>query len=150
MMLAGLLLATGSTSFVLRSGMSCIPRASTSCTLRLPAAPFLREEDPGTNQMNGVIVGSAFLGPFIVQVSLGVLSRLGLISLPPLNSLTDISNNAMEDAIAAGTLQPLLATAWATNFWLDLIRQYLSSEEQAAFVAAYCADHANLCVGIQL
>ena len=117
--------------------------------MRLPADLYMREaEDTGNNQLLGIVVGFAFLGPFVIQVSLGVLSRLGLVTLPPLNTLTDIANNAMEDAIAAGTLQPLVATAWAQSFWFDLIRQYYSAEEQASFVAAYCATHANFCVGV--
>ena len=99
-----------------------------------------------------LLVGGGYLGSFILVVGIGVLKRLGLVSLPPINTLTDIANNAMDDAIAAGTLQPLVATAWATNFWLDLLRQYYAFDggdgPSSSFIATYCADHASYCAGI--
>ena len=87
-------------------------------------------------------------GNFIFVVSLGVISRTGLVDLPPINTLTDIANNAMEAEIAAGSLNPYLATGWATNFWVGLLQQYFAQDEPGGFVARYCAEHASLCTGI--
>ena len=98
--------------------------------------------------MIGRTAGYLYLGQVITVVTIGVLKRLDLISLPPVNSLTAIANNAMDAEIAAGTLQPLLATGWSVGFWLDLWRQYYAEADPAAFVAGYCAEHAALRVGL--
>ena len=107
-------------------------------------------EPDESKQAIGKIFGFLYLGNFIVVVALGLVNRFTDIRLPPINSLTDISNNAMDAEIAAGTLQPILATAWATNFWLDLIRQYFAAAQDPSFVADYCATHASLCAGVVL
>lgn len=106
-------------------------------------------EQPQRNpqQVVGRVAGYLYIGNVAVTVTIGVLSRLGLISLPPINTLTDIANNAMDAEIAAGTLQPLLATGWSIGFWLDLLRQY-NSFEGDGFVASYCAEQAALCAGV--
>ena len=118
---------------------------------RLAASSILCAADPEpdeSKQAIGKIFGFLYLGNFIVVVALGLVNRFTDIRLPPINSLTDISNNAMVAEIAAGTLQPILATAWATNFWLDLIRQYFAAAQDPSFVADYCATHASLCAGV--
>ena len=97
----------------------------------------------------GRVFGFAYLGNVVVTVGLGILSRMGLVALPPVNTLTDIANNAMDLEIAAGTLQPLLATAWSVGFWLELLRAYYAQAgDRAAFLGDYCAAHASLCVGV--
>ena len=106
------------------------------------------QSDAKGAQMIGRTAGYLYLGQVITVVTIGVLKRLDLISLPPVNSLTTIANNAMDAEIAAGTLQPLLATGWSVGFWLDLWRQYYAEADPAAFVAGYCAEHAALCVGL--
>lgn len=69
--------------------------------------------------------------------------------MPPLNTFTDIANAAMDEAIAAGTLQPLLATAWAQGFWWDLLAQcYKSGVAPEAWIASYCEAHASLCAAL--
>ena len=81
-------------------------------------------------------------------MALGVASRLG-VTLPPINTLTDIANNAMDAEIAAGNLEPLLATAWATRYWLDLLNQYFDFAEPQDFVVSWCSQHAaELCTGV--
>jgi hypothetical protein len=103
---------------------------------------------PGS-QLMGRLFGFAYLGNFITVVTIGVLKRLDLIELPPINTLTAIANNALDAEIAAGRLQPLLATGWSLGFWLDLLRQYVSiAPDKATFVADYCVQHASLCSGI--
>ena len=101
-------------------------------------------------QLIGLVAGSLYLGNFIAVMTIGVLKRFDLISLPPINSLITIANNAMDAEIAAGTLPPLLATAWSFGFWIDLLRQFseLPGEQAASFVSGYCTDHAALCVGL--
>lgn len=102
------------------------------------------------SQLIGLVAGSLYLGNFIAVMTIGVLKRFDLISLPPINSLITIANNAMDAEIAAGTLPPLLATAWSFGFWIDLLRQFseLPGEQAASFVSGYCTDHAALCVGL--
>ena len=55
--------------------------------------------------------------------------------------------------MASGELQPMMATAFAQQFWFDLLFQYNAApvEERAGFVAKYCADaaHSVWCAGIQ-
>ena len=120
------------------------PRLAASSIICCAADP----EPDESKQAIGKIFGFLYLGNFIVVVTLGLINRFTDIRLPPINSLTDISNNAMDAEIAAGTLQPILATAWATNFWLDLIRQYFAAAQDPSFVADYCATHASLCAGV--
>ena len=96
----------------------------------------------------GKAAGFAYLGNIIFTVTLGILSRAGLVSLPPVNTLTDIANNAMDAELAAGTIQPLFATAYGIYFWLGLLRDYNAAGDQAAFVGAYCAAHASLCTDV--
>ena len=118
--------------------------------MRPPLAASIACSEPAPNekpQLLGRIAGFAYLGNFVTVVSVGILSRLGLINLPPINLLTDIANNAMDQEIAAGNLNPLLATGWATGFWLDLLRQYNAFAGED-FVPSYCAAHASLCAGI--
>ena len=120
------------------------PRLAASSIICCAADP----EPDESKQAFGKIFGFLYLGNFIVVVALGLVNRFTDIRLPPINSLTDISNNAMDAEIAAGTLQPILATAWATNFWLDLIRQYFAAAQDPSFVADYCATHASLCADV--
>ena len=137
----------------------------TARPMQVTTAPAARQQqracEPRCNKQtddaksNGSVIGRVggylYLGNFIAVVSLGTLSRLGLISLPPLNTLTAISNNAMDEEIAAGTLQPLLATGWAIAYWFDLIRQYFAyptTDAATGFVASFCADNAALCTGV--
>ena len=115
---------------------------------RPPPPAVIMREQPRRNQLVGTIVGVGYLGPFIATVGTGVLSRLGLIEAPPLNALTDIANNAMEAEIASGSLQPIVATAWATSFWVDLIGQYYSFDGPGSFLATYCSQHEGFCTGV--
>ena len=139
------LLSSTATAFVTH-----VPRRGNGVHTCRTACTVACENDRGERgRFIAGLVGFGYLGNFVAVVSLGVLSRLGLISLPPINTLTDIANNAMEAEIAAGTLQPLLATGWATAFWFDLIRQqYEFDDATTSFVASYCTAHANLCEGV--
>ena len=144
------LLLVASTSFVLPPPPQHTARLPQSLNTANRAANALCcQPSPEKPQLLGRLVGFAYLGNFITVVSIGVLSRLGLVSLPPVNQLTDIANNAMDEAIAAGSVQPLLATGWAVNFWLDLWRQYYAFDGGGpSFVADYCAQHASICAGV--
>ena len=73
------------------------------------------------------------------------------VPLPPINFATDIANNAMDERIAAGTLEPMMATAWSYSFWFDLLGQYFADgSSPQEFVSNYCADaaHASWCAGV--
>ena len=113
--------------------------------------PSDKKQDTSTpsNRAVGVVVGTLFFSQFWVIV-VGVLGRLGVIDPPPINTLTDIANAAMDAEIAAGRLEPLLATGWAQLFWVDLLQQYYQYENRSGFIAAYCSnpDHAAWCSGI--
>ena len=102
-------------------------------------------------QRVGVALGTLYLSQLLI-LPYTALARLGVISPPPLNTFTAIANAAMDQAIAAGTLQPLMATAWAQSFWFDLLSQYYAAGEPADFVPQYCAEasHAAWCVGLSL
>ena len=57
-------------------------------------------------------------------VLLFVLLKLGLVTLPPLNAFTAITNAAMEERVQAGTLDKMVATGWANSFNFDLVKQF--------------------------
>jgi hypothetical protein len=58
----------------------------------------------------------------------------------------------MDERIAAGLLNPYLATAWAQKMYFGLVGEYLQSDaaERATFIARYCAEasHTAWCSGI--
>ena len=58
----------------------------------------------------------------------------------------------MDERIAAGQLNPYLATAWAQNMYLGLVGEYLQSDaaDRVTFLARYCAEpsHKAWCSGI--
>jgi hypothetical protein len=99
----------------------------------------------------GALVGVAYFAQFAI-IQYGVLARLSLVKAPPLNTFTDIANAAMEQAIAIGELQPLVATAWAQVFWVELIKEYYSSGQPDDFVASWCAaaEHSAYCTAAGL
>ena len=141
-LLALLLLIAPAASFVPASGLRPAPlprRAVVYCC---------EQESKSPAAAIGKAAGFAYLGNIIFTVTLGILSRAGLVSLPPVNTLTDIANNAMDAELAAGTIQPLFATAYGIYFWLGLLRDYNAAGDQAAFVGAYCAAHASLCTDV--
>lgn len=94
----------------------------------------------------GAFVGVAYFAQFAI-IPYAMLARLGLVKAPPLNTFTDITNAAMDQAIAGGELQPLVATAWAQGFWVELFKEYYSSGQADDFVATWCAatEHAAYC-----
>ena len=75
---------------------------------------------------NPVAIGVGVLAVFsqLNFVLLFVLTKLGLVTLPPLNAFTAITNAAMEKRVQAGTLDKMVATGWANRFNFDLIKQF--------------------------
>ena len=75
---------------------------------------------------NPVAIGVGVLAVFgqLNFVLLFVLTKLGLLTLPPLNAFTAITNAAMEKRVQAGTLDKMVATGWANRFNFDLIKQF--------------------------
>jgi hypothetical protein len=125
-----------------------VRRRDVCCKAPSPSPPPPPSENTGKQQITAAVVGVLYLGNFVAVMFLGVLSRLG-VTLPPVNTLTDIANNAMDAEIAAGTLQPLVATAWATRYWVDLLAQYFAAPNQDSFVATWCSTHAaELCTSV--
>jgi len=94
----------------------------------------------------GAIVGIAYFSQFGI-IGFAALAKLGLVKAPPLNTFTAIANAAMDQAVATGEVQPLMATAWAQGFWADLFTQYYSSGQPDDFVAKWCAvtEHVGWC-----
>jgi hypothetical protein len=75
---------------------------------------------------NPVAVGVGVLAVFsqLNFVLLFLLTKLGLVTLPPLNAFTAITNAAMEERVQAGTLDKIVAPGWANSFNFDLIKQF--------------------------
>ena len=79
--------------------------------------------------------------------------RLGLFKPPPLNLLTEVANNAMDEAIRTGEIPALMGTVYGQGVWKDLIGQYYASGESTAFltkVGGICMQHPVWCDGITL
>jgi Tfp pilus assembly protein PilX len=73
--------------------------------------------------------------------------------LPPLNTFTDIANNAAEAAIKAGEIPYNVATVYATQKWAGLIQEYYATGETTEFLtraAGVCAQHAAWCEGVSI
>jgi hypothetical protein len=111
-------------------------------TERSEPSPELKKRQNTT----GALVGVAYFAQFAI-IPYAVLARLGLVKAPPLNKFTDITNAAMDQAVASGELQPLMATAWAQGFWVELFKGYYTSAQPDDFVATWCAavEHAAYC-----
>ena len=99
--------------------------------------------------VGGVIFGALYFSQFGVLI-ITALGRLGLVTVPPLNTYTAIANNAMDAGIADGSVFPLMATAYAQGLWFDLVSSYYQIGPQ--FLDAYCAeaDHLAWCAGVTL
>ena len=91
---------------------------------------------------NPVAIGVGVLAVFsqLNFVLLFVLTKLGLVTLPPLNAFTAITNAAMEERVQAGTLDKMVATGWANRFNFDLIKQFYA---RRLCHAATCPLHAR-------
>jgi hypothetical protein len=79
------------------------------------------------------------------------LGRLGLWNPPPINLLTAVANNAMDEAMLAGEIPKLMATAYGQGIWADLLKEYYASGETTEFLTkagGICAQHSNWCEGI--
>ena len=124
------------------------------------AKKVVKKEEPTPKQgINpyGVIGWLALFGQ-LAPAGLVGLARLGLVKAPPLNTLTDIANNAMDEAIANGCKellfeQKLFATAYGQGIWKDLIAEYYSSGETTDFLTkagGVCAEHPGWCEGITI
>ena len=116
-----------------------VPVIHSSCTGRAPVHPAMAEEkySPTTRPLafwktsanirdNPVAIGVGVLAVFsqLNFVLLFVLLKLGLVTLPPLNAFTAITNAAMEERVQAGTLDKMVATGWANSFNFDLVKQF--------------------------
>lgn len=116
-----------------------VPVIRSSCTGRAPVHPAMAEEkySPTTRPLafwktsanirdNPVAIGVGVLAVFsqLNFVLLFVLLKLGLVTLPPLNAFTAITNAAMEERVQAGTLDKMVATGWANSFNFDLVKQF--------------------------
>ena len=81
-------------------------------------------------------VGAIYLLSFMGQLATISAAKLGLITLPPINTFTEIADAAMEMGVADGSVNPYTATAYSWGIWLDLLQSY----NARASVAAWCAD----------
>ena len=93
-------------------------RGTTRDFSRPPPSPELKAKQ---NKVAS-IVGVAYFSQFGVILA-AALARLGLLKPPPFNSLTNIANAEMERAVAAGDVPPLMATVYAQQFWIGLVRR---------------------------
>lgn len=97
------------------------------------------------------LVGYGFIAAQLAPALLVALTRLGLITPPPLNTFTAISNNAMDAAIADGEIPKLMGTVYGQNKWYELISSYYSSGETTAFLTdatGLCSQHPAWCEGV--
>lgn len=116
--------------------MRNLSAARHSAVRMLATPPELRRKQNTIATVVGTIYFSQLLLPLYTAAA-----RLGLVDPPPINTLTAIANAAMDEAVANGTVQPLLATAWAQRLWIDLLVQYNAAPE--TFLPSYCTDAAH-------
>ena len=97
---------------------------------------------------NPVAIGVGVLAVFsqLNFVLLFVLLKFGLVTLPPLNAFTAITNAAMEERVQAGLLDKMVATGWANGFNFDLVKQFYARlyvmRPTACQLSALAAPHA--------
>ena len=109
----------------------------------------------------GSLVGYALLLVYLAPIFLRAADRSGLWKPPPINTLTDIANNAADEAMAAGALQLGTVfgytlqggTFYAQGVWRDLLAEYYASGETANFLTkagGVCAQHVAWCAGVTI
>ena len=105
------------------------------------------------------LIGYAFFLVYLSPIAIRAADRSGLIKVPPINTLTEIADNAADEAMAAGTLVMGTffgytlqgGTFYAQNVWKDLLAQYYATGESTAFLTeagGVCAQHAAWCAGV--
>lgn len=119
----------------------------------LHAVRCTEEAEKKDSQIIGQVIGYSAIGGQLLFPFLVGLQRLGLIELPPLNAFTAIANNASDEAIAIGTINPYTATVYGQGIWKDLITEYYSSGKTTEFLTkagGICAEHAAWCDGVSI
>ena len=103
------------------------------------------------SQVFGKVFGYAFLFSNLAPAFGNALGLLGLWDPPPINLLTAVANNAMDEAMFAGEIPKLMATAYCQGIWVDLLKEYYASGETTEFLTkagGICAQHAAWCDGV--
>ena len=121
-----------------------------------PKVPEKTEEEKKKIKQQQNFAGAfgwfALAGQLAAPLAAG-LGRLGLFKPPPLNMLTDIANQAMDEAIAKHEIPKLMGTVYGQGIWKDLIGQYYSTGETTEFLTkagGVCAEHPVWCDGISI
>ena len=111
------------------------------------------DEDNKRAQSFNMAVGYLALWGQLTPALLTALAKLGLFNPPPINLLTDVANNAMDAAIAAGEIPKIVGTVYGQGIWKDLIGEYYSSGETTEFLTkagGVCDLHPAWCEGITI
>ena len=98
-----------------------------------------------------------YLSPIFIRAA----DKSGLVVVPPINTLTEIANNAADEAMAAGTLEIGSffgytlqgGTAYAQSVWRELLAEYYASGQSTGFLTeagGVCARHAAWCAGVEI
>ena len=132
------------------------PKARAPKAPKAPKVPEKTEEEKKNIKMQQNFAAAfgyfALFGQLAAPFA-AALGRLGLIKPPPLNLLTDIANQAMDEAIANEEIPKLMGTVYGQGIWKDLIGQYYNTGETTEFLTkagGVCAEHAGWCAGITI
>ena len=118
-------------------------------------------EEPAESVNVGALIGYGLLLAYLSPVFLTAAAKVGLYNPPPINLLTDIANNAADEAMAAGSLELGRffgytiqgGTFYAQSVWKDLLAEYYSTGETTEFLTragGICAQHAAWCKGVSI
>ena len=114
------------------------------------------QERAGYDSSNNLLpatIGYLALFGQLAPVFLVGLNKAGLIKLPPINLLTDISNNAMDAAVKSGEISAFVGTAYSTGVWRDLLLDFYRNGETLDYLTragGVCAEHPAWCEGIEI
>lgn len=98
-------------------------------------------------------VGYAFLFGQLSPALFVGLARLGLITLPPINTFTAIANNAMDEALRNQEIFPYFCTTYAQGKWNEFFFEYYNSGETTEFLTVaggVCSQHPGWCEGVDI
>ena len=107
------------------------------------------------------LIGYSFFLVYLSPIFIRAVDRSGVWKVPPINLLTDIANNAADEAMAAGDLTIgnffgyaiQGGTFYAQSVWKDLLAEYYASGETTEFLTkagGVCAQHVAWCAGVTI
>ena len=158
-----------------RGGRAMLPRMCAaqrggwpSARAAAPAASSARSraivavEDDGSGSVKPAsLIGYALFLVYLSPIFIRAADGSGLWKAPPINTFTEIANNAADEAMAAGTLEIGSffgytlqgGTFYAQSVWKDLMSEYYASGETTEFLTAVsgvCAQHVAWCEGVSI